>query len=174
MRHESGRPKGMFPWDSEEQLGTLVKLVSIGMRRQIHKALRPLGLTSQQGQTLRILLYFPGYTHSDLERTLCIEKSSVTSLINGMEKRKWVVRRHHPEDARIKQIYLTEEGARLAVQIRELVDGIKGGLDACLSAEEAVILKMLLQKVLHAWGEMDRAEGKQESGELLGNSSNSH
>lgn len=155
MSQERGGPKGLFPWDSEDQIGSLVKLTSIGMRRHIHKALRPLGLTPQQGQTLRILQLFPGLTHSDLERTLCIEKSSVSSLINGMERRGWVVRRQHPEDARIKQIYLTEEGAMLAVEITSLVEGVKARLNSVLSDEETAILKMLLQKVRHAWEDMD-------------------
>jgi DNA-binding MarR family transcriptional regulator len=154
MKQEESKAKGLFPWDSEEQIGSLLKMASIAMRKQIEKTLRPLGLTPQQGQTLRILMHCPGSTHSDLERILCIEKSSVTSLVNGMERRQWVVRRHHPEDARVKQIYLTEEGGLLAEQIVQLVDGLKKQLDGALSSEETVILKVLLKKVQQSWEEM--------------------
>ncbi|MDF2926485.1 MAG: transcriptional regulator [Paenibacillaceae bacterium] len=143
--------KGLFPWDSEEQIGSLVKMVSIAMRRQIEKVLRPLGVTPQQGQALRILLCHPGSTHTDLERILNIEKPSVTSLVNGLEKRGWVIRRLHQDDGRIKQIYLTDHGAAMAEQTVIIVEQLKGGLDQALSSEETEALKQLLKKVRNYW-----------------------
>lgn len=159
MKADHCRPRGLLPWDSEEDLGSLVKLVSSARRRQIEKALRPLGLTPQQGLSLQILMHTPGSTHSDLEWILCIEKPSVTSLVNGLEKRGWVVRRQHPEDARIKQIFLTDSGEALAVRAKATVNSLKAGLNAALSEEERSTLKELLKKTSKAWEDMDQGYG---------------
>jgi len=145
------RPKGLFPWETEDQIGALLKLVFSDMRREIERAIRPFGLTPQQGQCLRVLSLCPGSTHSELEHILWVEKSSITSLITGMEKKGWVVRRQHPEDARVKQIYLTDEGASLTEQTVRIVDQVKERLDQALSPEEKAILTMLLKKLKTAY-----------------------
>ncbi len=152
--------RGILPWESEEQIGSLLRLTSMSMRKQIEKSLRPLGLTQQQGKTLRILLHNPGSTHSDLERILRIEKPSVTNLISVMERRGWVVRRKDAQDARFKQIYLTSEGEALAGNIAETVDQTKERLMEALSDEETLLLRSLLQKLRKAW-ENDPQEGEQ-------------
>jgi DNA-binding MarR family transcriptional regulator len=143
--------RGLFPWETEDQIGALLKMVSTSMRREIEKAIRPLGLTPQQGQCLRVLSICPGSTHSDLERMLCVEKPSITSLVTGVEKKGWAVRQQHPEDARIKQVYLTDEGEALVKQCIDIVDQVKARLNQALSAEETAILSMLLKKLLIAY-----------------------
>ena len=153
--------RGILPWESEEQIGSLLKLTSMSMRKRIEKALRPLGLTQQQGMTLRILLHNPGSTHSDLERILRIEKPSVTNLISVMERRGWVVRRKDAKDARFKKIYLTPEGEALAGNIAETVDQAKARMMEALSAEETLLLKTLLKKLRKAWEDDPQEEEKQ-------------
>ncbi|MDF2938987.1 MAG: transcriptional regulator [Paenibacillaceae bacterium] len=158
QRQEHPRPRGILPWESEEQIGSLLKLTSMSMRKRIEKALRPLGLTQQQGMTLRILLHNPGSTHSDLERILRIEKPSVTNLVSVMERRGWLVRKKDVQDARFKQIYLTPEGQELAGQIAETVDQAKTRMMEALSQEEMLLLKNLLKKLRKAWEEEPQEE----------------
>lgn len=152
MSTDECRPKGMFPWETEDQFGALLKLVSQAMRREIERAIRPLGLTPQQGQCLRVLSMRPGATHSDLEHILGIEKPSVTSLVVGLEKKGWVSRRQHPEDARIKRVYLTDAGEALTRQIIAIVEETKGRMQQTLSPEESSDLVGLLKKLLAAYG----------------------
>lgn len=143
-------PRGIFPWDSEEQISSLLKLTSMSIRKQIEKALRPLGLTQQQGLTLRILLHTPGSTHSDLERILRIEKPSVTNLVCGMERRGWLVRRKVLHDARFKEIFLTDEGKMLAEQVADTVEQTRRRIMESLDEEETLLLKSLLKKLRKA------------------------
>ncbi|KAF6604585.1 MarR family transcriptional regulator, partial [Paenibacillus sp. EKM208P] len=89
---------------------------------------RPLGLTSPQSQTLYILAVSPGVTNTDLERLLLIDKSSVTSLVNGIVKKNWAIRKSHPEDARMKQIYLTEEGLEIHKVAERTIEAIKSSV----------------------------------------------
>lgn len=150
MTNEKTVPKEGFPWEPNDSISYLIKMISISMRREIEMTLRPIGLTPQQSQALRLVSYYPGVTHSDVERILNIEKSSVTSLINGMVKKGWVFRRHHTEDARIKQIFLTEEGIKINEEAVPKVEQVKNLVYQSLTPEEVIILRVLLQKALKA------------------------
>ncbi|WP_255298373.1 MarR family winged helix-turn-helix transcriptional regulator [Brevibacillus dissolubilis] len=129
----------------------MIKRVSVAVSREIEASLRPLGITNQQSITLQLLINKPGMTHTDLEHLLHIEKSSVTSLINGMVKKGWVYRQQHVEDARIKQVFLTDEGFNMAQTIDNAVGQVKNRFEEVLSQEERVILGVLLRKVLKAY-----------------------
>lgn len=74
---------------------------------------RPLGLTPQQAHLLCVLLAGPlGMT--ELSRILSIERSSLTSMVDRLERRDLVARIPHPTDRRAYQIELTAPGLALA------------------------------------------------------------
>ncbi|WP_028610192.1 MarR family winged helix-turn-helix transcriptional regulator [Paenibacillus harenae] len=148
---KKGCAPGRFPWEQEESNTTLIKLVYLTVRREIETALRPIGLTPQQSQSLHLLALTPGATNADLERLLFIDKSSVTSLINGMEKRGWVIRREHARDARVKQIFLTDKGREMYDASAEAVKRAKIGANEQLTQAESETLRVLLRKILAAY-----------------------
>ena len=49
----------------------------------------------------------------DIEKRLCIRRSTVTATLNRMEKNGLIVRESVPEDARLKRIVLTEKAISL-------------------------------------------------------------
>ena len=74
---------------------------------------RPLGLTPQQAHLLCVLLGGPlGMT--ELSRILSIERSSLTSMVDRLERRDLVARTANPTDRRACQIELTTAGQALA------------------------------------------------------------
>ena len=74
---------------------------------------RPLGLTPQQAHLLCVLLGGPlGMT--ELSRILSIERSSLTSMVDRLERRDLVARIPNPTDRRAYQIELTDPGLALA------------------------------------------------------------
>jgi DNA-binding MarR family transcriptional regulator len=74
---------------------------------------RPLGLTPQQAHLLCTLLGGPlGMT--ELSRILSIERSSLTSMVDRLERRDLVARIPSPTDRRAYQIELTKPGLDLA------------------------------------------------------------
>ncbi|MGG1616340.1 MarR family winged helix-turn-helix transcriptional regulator [Paenibacillus sp. NRS-1782] len=137
-----------LPWEEESTI-YLIKWIFTTVRREIETALLPLGLTSPQSQTLYILEMSPGVTTTDLEKLLLIDKSSVTSLMNGIVKKNWAVRKSHPQDARMKQIYLTEEGLKIHKVAEHTVEQIKSSVGVILSVGESETLRGLLKKTLH-------------------------
>lgn len=49
----------------------------------------------------------------DIEREFSITRSTVTNILQLMERKGYIVRRGVPRDARLKQLELTDEGARI-------------------------------------------------------------
>ena len=102
-----------LPASDEETLSHWVKHAFMTMRREMEASLRKSGMTVTQWRALGVLLNAPGATHSDLMQHLEIEAPSVTSLVNGMERKGWVKRTRSTADARVKRLSLTAQGRRL-------------------------------------------------------------
>jgi DNA-binding MarR family transcriptional regulator len=97
-----------------ELVGSLVQLMHV-LQDLYAETSRPLGLTPQQAHLLCVLLDSPlGMT--DLSRILSIERSSLTSMVDRLERRDLVARIPNPTDRRAFQITLTDPGLALAHQ----------------------------------------------------------
>ncbi len=88
-------------------------------------------LTPQQAQLLCTLIGGPvGMT--ELGRLLHLEKSSLTGLVDRVERRGLVARTRDPSDRRASQVALTGQGARLAAQshgdVTARLEALAGGL----------------------------------------------
>jgi DNA-binding MarR family transcriptional regulator len=95
-----------------ELTGALVGLMHV-LQDVYAETSRPLGLTPQQAHLLCVLLGGPlGMT--ELSRILSIERSSLTSMVDRLERRSLVARTPHPTDRRACEISLTPDGLALA------------------------------------------------------------
>lgn len=97
-----------FP-DALVRLSHIVQYVFADVTRQVE-------LTPQQGQLLCVLTSGP-VGLSELSRTLHQERSSLTGLIDRVERRGLVERRRHPQDRRAYSVVLTKTGLRLAHEV---------------------------------------------------------
>ena len=135
----------------ESPVGRLVKHAHVALRRKLEEQLKDFELTYSQWSALSAIRRAGVVTPSELERILMIERPSVTSLINGLEKRGLVLRRDHPEDARSKQIFLTEAGRLLADRTEYLTRTAEDKALGAMSVEEMETLKRLLIRLAAAF-----------------------
>ena len=95
-----------------ELVGSLVSLMHV-LQDLYAETSRPLGLTPQQAHLLCVLLGGQlGMT--ELSRILSIERSSLTSMVDRLERRSLVARTPHATDRRACEIGLTPDGLALA------------------------------------------------------------
>ncbi len=93
-------------------VGALVQLMHV-LQDLYAVTSRPLGLTPQQAHLLCVLLAGPmGMT--DLSRVLSIERSSLSTMVDRVERRGLVARAADPGDRRACRIGLTTSGRTLA------------------------------------------------------------
>src|SRR5215468_958750 len=78
---------------------------------------RPLGATLQMWRVLAALRERDGRRMGDLSETTSIEVSTLTRLVDTMEKKKLVIRRRAVEDARAVTLHVTSAGQRLTDRI---------------------------------------------------------
>jgi DNA-binding MarR family transcriptional regulator len=108
---------------------------------------RPLGLTPQQAHLLCVLLGGPlGMT--ELSRILSIERSSLTSMVDRLERRDLVARTANPADRRASHIELTADGRSLAHDAHDAVVARIETLTADLPAATRKTLTTALQSIL--------------------------
>lgn len=136
-----------WQWDNGP-IGRLVKVGYITLRREVEELLRPLGLTHTQWSALGIIRHYPGISPSQLEPILMIERPSVTSLLNGLAGKGFIIRKDHPQDGRSKQIYLTDTGLRLAEETQHFTTIVEERVQGGMTADEFETLKGLLVKMV--------------------------
>ena len=86
----------------------------------------------------------------DIEREFSITRSTVTNILQLMERKGYIERRSVPQDARLKQLVLTEEGIRFhenTIRSFHQTDDYVAGL---LTGEENTELLRLLNKLRDA------------------------
>jgi MarR family 2-MHQ and catechol resistance regulon transcriptional repressor len=72
------------------------------------------GLTEAQFNALFALKYKQRpWTQSDLGRRLVVTRASVSSVLDKLEEKGYVTREHVPDNRRIRQVALTDEGRRV-------------------------------------------------------------
>jgi DNA-binding MarR family transcriptional regulator len=108
---------------------------------------RPLGLTPQQAHLLCVLIAGPlGMT--ELSRMLSIERSSLTSMVDRLERRSLVARIPTPGDRRACRIELTGAGLDLAHEAHNAVVNRIESMTASLPASVRTDLTKGLQSIL--------------------------
>ena len=108
---------------------------------------RPLGLTPQQAHLLCVLLG-GSLGMTELSRILSIERSSLTSMVDRLERRDLVSRTAHPTDRRACHIELTPAGKALAHEAHDAVVDRIETLTGDLPAAARRTLVTTLQTVL--------------------------
>ena len=84
----------------------------------------------------------------DLGRRAGLEPSTMTGLLDRMERDGLVGRRPDPADRRVLKIFLTETGANIRETVIGIVDRTLAGVFSGVDADEIDALKGLLRKVL--------------------------
>lgn len=138
---------------ADDTLTHWVKLAFVTMRREMEASLRKSGMTVTQWRALGVLFHEAVVTPSELVRRLEIEAPSVTSLINGMERKGWVTRERSTTDGRVKKLHLTARGRRKIAGAKEAMVPIERRMAATLTADEQAALKRLMRTMIEGMRE---------------------
>jgi DNA-binding MarR family transcriptional regulator len=105
------------------------------------------GVKIAQHEILINLLRAPGVTQQELATHCFVAKSGVSMLITQLESLGWVVRRADPVDARVKRVYLTAKGARLAEKTRRVQAQVVDAMAESVSDPELAMVNEVMQRV---------------------------
>ena len=83
----------------------------------------------------------------DIEREFSITRSTVTNILQLMERKGYIQRLNVPQDARLKRLILTEEGGRVHEKTMLCIHQTDDYVAGLLTAEENTELLRLLNKL---------------------------
>ena len=86
----------------------------------------------------------------DIEREFSITRSTVTNILQLMERKGYIQRQSVPQDARLKQLVLTEEGIRFHEKTMLCFHQTDDYVAGLLTPEENAELMRLLNKLREA------------------------
>jgi DNA-binding MarR family transcriptional regulator len=109
--------------------------------------MRPLGASLQTWRVLAALREKDGRRMGDLSETTSIEVSTLTRLVDNMEKSGLVERRRDAEDARAVALHVTAAGRRLTRRILPIAKRYEAVALKGFSAREAETLKKALRRL---------------------------
>jgi DNA-binding MarR family transcriptional regulator len=116
-------------------------------RRLTKELARQVDLTGPQLTVLKMLEGLGDLSLSELSERIRAQNSTVTGIIDRMERETLVVRTRSTEDRRVVKIKLTDKGAKIARAIAvEPMEVFRGALDS-LSANETRDLLKILTKI---------------------------
>ena len=114
--------------------------------KQYRPFLDPLGITYTQYIVLMVLWQDEEITVKELGKKLYLDSGTLTPVLKSLEKQGYVEKHRNPEDERIVNVRITEEGYKL----REKCISIPESVGKCIKLEpqDAMTLFELLYKVL--------------------------
>ncbi len=141
--------------DAEIAFGTLpgligyqLRLAQIAIFRDFATTLGALDITPGLFGVLVIIEANPGLKQSALAKATHLDRSTVVSVIDNLERRALVERRAAATDRRSNALQLTSDGAALLKKLKRLVTQHERRLAGNLDENEQATLIRLLQKIL--------------------------
>ncbi len=135
----------MSPLDS--YLPYLLNRAGARIAASFSDKVRPLGATLQMWRVLAALREQDGRRMGDLSTTTSIEVSTLTRLVDNMEKKGLVARRRDPQDARAIVLHVTAAGRRLTQRIVPIAERYETVALAGFNSAETRTLKAALRRL---------------------------
>lgn len=136
--------------DDNIHIGKKINTFSHKIKRKIGKEAAKYGVTSVQGRIFGFLYHQSDKKdifQKDIEEELDIRRSSVTSVLQLMEKNGYIKRVSVCEDARLKKIVLTEKGLEIHRNVYNCILEIEKSLREELSNAEMNMLVDLIDRL---------------------------
>ncbi|MGZ5905651.1 MAG: MarR family winged helix-turn-helix transcriptional regulator [Reyranella sp.] len=135
----------MGPLDS--YLPYLLNRAGTRIAASFSEEMRRLGATLQMWRVLAALRERDGRRMGDLSETTSIEVSTLTRLVDNMEKKGLVARRRDADDARVVALHVRPAGRRLTRRITPIAERYEAVALAGFSAAETKTLKAALRRL---------------------------
>ena len=143
------------PWEGPQVIPAQIRRVDNLIFRRINQFARANGVEQATPMHGWIIEYLYRHRNTpvfqrDIEREFSITRSTVTNILQLMERKGYIERQSVPQDARLKKLVLTEEGVRFhentILSFKQTDDYVAG----LLTEEENAELMRLLNKLRDA------------------------
>lgn len=128
-------------------LGYLIRTTHKVMSRRLASELARHGIAFKQYFYLRALLEEDHISQIELSERVGMNRATVTSVVDTMEREGLVRRIADPDDRRVYLIALTPKGRKLREPIMETIASIQAAASAGLSARELAEFRRIAERM---------------------------
>ena len=132
----------------EDSLVFWLKKAYLAIRKEYDEELAKHELTYPQWEVVRMLCSQDGLEQRTIQQRLGIQSATLTGIVDGLVDNGMVERRLSPEDARVKQLHLTEQGQKIQRMGPEVLSRIDDRLSKEFSPAELALMKDWLRRVI--------------------------
>jgi len=138
--------KGTIPMAKDDRLIFLLLTAQQKLRNYLTNELAKDGVktTIAQGGILALLKQNNGRTMTELSQILSIDNSTITGLIDRLEKAGFAKRISHPQDRRVSQIIITPEGIEEATRSIRVMKRVNEEIKSDFAPDEVEAFKNIL------------------------------
>lgn len=135
---------------STTRITYLVKQLERAIRADMDQVTSTLGLTTLQYTALTVLQRHPGMSGAQLSRRSFVSAQAGSEMIANLERKGYILRRPHPDNRRILQVQLSDEGRRVVQACEGWMNELEGQMLSQLSPEETEVLRSALDRCVRS------------------------
>ncbi len=127
----------------------LLQLIGLKLKRRADESIRELGLNAQQGKMIEYIHKHQekGIIQRDLSDRFHARGASITSILQGLEKKGYIERKIPAHNERQKNIFVLPKGVELVEEFKRSFQQVEAEIVQTLSNDEQKLLKELLVKI---------------------------
>lgn len=132
-------------------LPQLFKAAAMAFRQQALVQMRAAGIPELFPGVTPLILHLgdeDGLTISELARRCRLDNSTMTPLIDELERRHLVTRARAPEDRRVLRLYLTPHGRELEPRLRHILLHLQDVAFSDIPSEDLVTMRRVLERLI--------------------------
>ncbi len=146
--------KAMLPASAIQHapLPRLFKAVEQAFREKCLLLMRAEGIDGLFPGAMPLILHLgeaDGLTISELARRCGLENSTMTPLLDELEKRKLAARVRDPEDRRAVRLHLTAQGRAMEPRLRSVLNRLQTAAFDGLGEPEIEAMMQVMEKIVH-------------------------
>lgn len=131
----------------EESLGFIINRTNQKLSNYLTRRFKPYDITPEQWGLLNRLWEKDGVSQKELSETTVKDQTTVTRILDKLERKGLVKRQTNPDDRRIFLIFLTDEGRSLEDKLVPIAYEVLDEALQGLTQEEVQQMKVLLNKI---------------------------
>jgi DNA-binding MarR family transcriptional regulator len=131
-------------------IGRKISVISNKIRHLFDASFANSGITGTQASILHFIYLNSEYGdvfQRDIEAAFDIRRSSVTSVLNGLERNGFIKREPVKEDARLKKLVLTGKAVEMSAHVKEVLENINFLMVHQFNQEELACLDTMLKRI---------------------------
>jgi len=131
-------------------MGYLTGLASRLLNNMLVKRFQEAGieLTAEQWGAIILLLNSDAMTQGQLAERLYLEKSSVSRLVGGLERRGWIARTKSPDDSRHKLVSPTPKVLDTAERCTAIARAVLEEAQRGMTEDERLVCRSFLTRII--------------------------